>query len=147
MIDCTPHISLFLSFRTMAAAMQIPALCARPHLCSFRWSLRDEIVERTWRAFDLSSSKQRSHLKSDISVTGTLRKRDGGSSLRCWHNLLHSSSIWFRSSNVTALRSTWCPITAFAMDGRCPQARALPSLDSSFWSKLGDEREDVDTDT
>ena len=39
MIDCIPHISLFLSFKTMAAAMQIPGLCARSHLCSLRWSL------------------------------------------------------------------------------------------------------------
>ena len=125
--DCTPFISLFLSFRITAAAIQMPGLCASPTFVLFRWSPWEAIVDRIWKkvgAFFCNTSTKTVQLNSANKDCGIFRYTEDLDWR--WHDWLHSASIWAtKCLNSNSRKLSW-PNMLLAIDGRCPPARALP---------------------
>lgn len=127
---CTPHISRFLSFRSVAMAIQIPGWCLSPCLCWLRWSflltIMDSILKRVG-AFTSSSLMQEPHWNLGRLSTGIFLKIDGGLQAR-WQSLLHSASIRSNSLSKMCSRIPSCASTILAIVEWWPPARARPSL-------------------
>ena len=125
-----PHISLFLSFRSVLIALQIPGKCISPSFWLFRWSLWLAIVEKIFRrvgAFTSRSWMKLLHLNSASWLTSIFRNGDGGSTLLLHsveHSLLRISSI-FNSTKCQS--SSWLKMSRTIV-GRWPPASARPSL-------------------
>ena len=138
--DCTPHISLFLSLRSTAAAMQMPGKCCAPHLLWFLWSLwatmEDNALSRSG-ARASNSLINSDHLKSINWETGIFWNRDllnfAGD---LWHRLLHSLLMVSKNRWNIASRTLSIAITALAIDRACPPSNCRTTFASLSPSAL-----------
>lgn len=122
-----PPISLFLSFKSIATAMQIVGMCLTPFLNSFLLSLWQTIMEANWnvvgaRFFKMSAKI--SHVNSGIFSIGIFLNGDG--SIFFLHSSLHSVLTRSRTLAIRRFFSSGCENTSLAIDGKFSPTRARP---------------------
>ena len=126
-MDCSPHIPLFLSFRRIVTAMQRPGWCALVTADCLCLSLDMTIEERIFRrvgAICDTSLTSTFHWNEEHLLASILRNGERG--FVNWHMRRHSELTLFTiRSNTISLRSLWS-MMASATEGKWPLARTLP---------------------
>ena len=87
--DCTPHISLFLSFRSVATAIHMLEVCCGPFFNSFWWSLWLTVTETILQmigAFNFRSSANSFQVIQSLSTGICLCASAGGLKFSIYNN-------------------------------------------------------------